>query len=161
MWLYKSTFPPAVNTYLLAYTITNTYQTVHIFFLSKEWETSISLPGIWYNFCLNDGIIILHKAHSIKQTSTVMWYKHSTFENSYTLNPTLVLWSCTENTIDILFMSKFTLFDIIFQKTLTPTSVLSRMVEIIVSFLPSIRSQMSTSPLNTKISSHPLPKPKE
>lgn len=115
MWLNKSTFPPAMNTYLPAYTITNTYQRVHFFFLSNEWKTSISLPGIWYNFYLNDGIIILHKAHSIKQSRTVMWCKLSAFENSCILNPILVLWSCTENTKDILFMSKFTLFDIIFQ----------------------------------------------
>lgn len=39
--LYKSAFPPAMNTCLSAYSITNTYQTVHIF-LSHVSEKSVS-----------------------------------------------------------------------------------------------------------------------
>ena len=133
------------HTYLLTPSLTLIKQFI-FFFLSNEGNTSISLPGIWHNFYLNDGIIILHKAHSIKQSSTVSdvnmvllrslpgeshgrrslvgyspWgHKESDMTErlhslTHTLNPTLVLWSCTENTGDILFMSKFTLFDIIFQ----------------------------------------------
>ena len=138
-----------------------------IFFSLKWVKTSISLPGIWYNFYLNDGIIILHKAHSIKQSCTVMWCKHSAFENSYILNPILVLWSCTENTKDILFMSKFTLFDTIFQDLCPDFNPYFCLIQngwdncFISPINMNLKSQMSTYPLNTKISSYPLPKPKE
>lgn len=72
MWPYKSTFPPAMNTYLLAYTITNTYQTVHFFFSQMRETPQFLCQGFDIIFMSNDGIIILHKAHSIKQSSTVM-----------------------------------------------------------------------------------------
>ena len=45
MWLYKSTFPPAMHTYLLVYTITNTYQTVHFFFSQMSEKPQFLCQG--------------------------------------------------------------------------------------------------------------------